>query len=214
MNHPPSSTANPAIYLPPLITLSGLRKSGKNWSMAALQRRLPRFEFADCSAVARAIALERGYGPDRFGEFVRRVSEEPGYYPDYDDEIERRALALMLERQPLVIAGRVQHYVARVHPELKGLTFTVCLDASREERERRAVAGGEEPGSARDDGDLGRYREKIDTRLVLPAEVGDGPHDVHLRVSTQAYDPDEVAEIIIGSAALWHQGERYTPIWG
>lgn len=193
--------------LPPVITLSGLANSGKNATLQALARHFPGYALEDCSLIVRAVAKERGIP---FEEFVQRVTHEPGFMPDYDRQIDERA-AQILREPPVIVAGRIQHWVAR------GLgidSFNVCLDASPDVRAERGFRKGgvDHDGSHRRDADdLERYR-RMDPNIALPADVGVERHHVHMVISTEDYSPEEVAERIAACARCHANGFSFGPV--
>jgi cytidylate kinase len=195
--------------LPPVITLSGLANSGKNSTLDALGHRFPGYALEDCSLIVRAMADERGIP---FEKFVDRVTNEPGFMPDYDRQIDDRAIALM-RKPPVIIAGRVQHWIAR---GLGIQSFNVCLDAFPHTRARRGYVKNGTPfeeSHRRDANDLLRYA-KWDPKLTLPAEVGSGRHQVHLRVWTEAFSIEGVAQVIADSIRAYARRETFNPYPG
>jgi len=200
------SPPRPGQLFPQVIAITGLAQTGKNATLKALAKLLPSYATADCSDIARQWAKEKGF-PD-FEHFVRRVTDEPDFMPDYDRQIDAQSMERM-KHPPLIIVGRLPHYFASV-AKVEAFKVGLTLLTDRVRGSRAAKKGiSLEKLHQRDVDDYRRYGDLY--AVSIPADVGDAPDDVHMEISTEFYAPDEVAAHIYETARCWANGWSFNP---
>lgn len=191
---------------PSAIAITGPSLVGKNETLRQLGLAMPGYRTEDCSDIFRAFAAEKDfYGQGDFEGFVTYVSSRPNLSQDCDAAMEAQTAA-RLRAGKIFLAGRLPHYVAAAE---KICAFRVSLVADINERRKRAGARRIDPDKVlgRDQADARRYAARYG--VTLPPRIGTGLFDVDLVVSTEFFNPAEVARIICESASCWQRGVEF-----
>jgi cytidylate kinase len=171
-----------------IITISGPPGSGKTTVGRLLAEKM-KFEFISTGMVFREMAKERGVSLLKFGEMALENS-------DIDKELDKRIVAISIERKKLVLEGRLAGHMLY----LNGVkSFKVWIDAHIHKRAER-IAGREKKV-------IEHVREEIIAREECERERYKKIYDIDLG-SLAVYDkvvdssemtPEQVVDEIIKS---------------